>query len=109
MYCIVLYCIVLYCIVLYCIVLYCIVLCKRRTFGRKVSKRLIGSPLYTILVSDVTLKLKNPLVYIIFEMPVNQVKIMGNHWDFRQDLLTFDFQSLVEFARELSPTKGNII
>ena len=39
----------------------------------------------------------------------NQVKILGNRWDFREDLLTFDFQSLVEFARELSPTTRNII
>ena len=37
------------------------------------------------------------------------MKILGNRWDFREDLLTFDFQSLVEFARELSPTKRNII
>ena len=35
---------------------------------------------------------------------LNQVKILGNRWDFREDILTFDFQSLVEFARELSPT-----
>ena len=40
---------------------------------------------------------------------LNQVKILGNRWDSREDLLTFDFQSLVEFARELSPTKRNII
>ena len=37
------------------------------------------------------------------------MKILGNRWDFREDLLTFDFQSLVEFGRELSPTKRNII
>ena len=34
----------------------------------------------------------------------NQVKILGNQWDFKEDLLTFDFQTLVEFARELFPT-----
>ena len=40
---------------------------------------------------------------------LNQVNILGNNWDFREDLLTFDFQSLMEFARELLPIKRNII
>ena len=39
---------------------------------------------------------------------LNQVKILRNRWDFREDLLTFDFQSLVEFAREYRLQRGTL-